>query len=205
MPAITPAFNSATATWEEHRHAFFSAIKAGDTGTVGIIAQKYPEAVGWRDKAGHASLHIAFARRDMAMFQHLLDLGAKTSQTQLYRNPTLLFLAKDSETILNVAARNGRKDFVTALLERGESDTYIQSERIPRAVRYEIIDLLEAAGRIRKDYLARNPSPLQMAAAVGALPAASLPDTAMPSVAPQSDINVLKPVHVQRRAPNAPA
>lgn len=198
MSAISPDFNSAVSTWDNYRSDFFKALQTGDKDAVTVVAARYPEAVNWSDKNGGAPLHIAFDKRDKDMFRHLLDLGAHPSQRQEYRSFESFFIKEPVEIICR-AAYQGEKEYVHLLLAYGASgETYnngIKDGKIPAAVRYDILDMLAAAGRIRKEFKASLGKPAPQSAATPPVPATA--------AATQEHIDVLKPAKVQRRAANS--
>lgn len=192
--STTAPFNGATASWEDHRAAFFKALKQSDRGTLETVLKKYPEAVNWQDAKGTPPLHTAFDKRDLDTFKFLLENGANPNQQAPLTGLRAIFSSNDYPNILEKAVKAGEKPYVVSLLQHEAEQT--GAENAPKAVRFEFIDLLKRARKIREEFLAQQrdnkpaaaPAPQQSAAAEG-----------------EQHLKVLKPAQVQRRVPSAPA
>lgn len=189
MSQTTSSFNSASATWEEHRSAFFNAIKNADIPTIESVLAKYPEAVEWQDQKGQRPLHLAFEQRDRDTFLYFLEKGANPDQTA----PASTFLGRvasdwDDLCILTKTVKKGEKDFVVPLLQHGASTTSTYGWQAPKNIRYEMDDLLERADKIRAEFKAS-----QKKSSAPALQAVTTPDASQ-------EIEVLKPVKMKNRS-----
>lgn len=198
MSTPTAPFNSAAASWEDHRAAFFKALQESDRGTMETVLKKYPEATNWQDAKGTPPLHTAFNKRDLDTFKFLLEKGADPNQQAQLTGLRAIFSAFDDPYILEKAVKAGEKPFIIPLLQHNAEQNYrTDGGKAPKAVRFEITDLLKRAGKIRAEFLeekhlnASNPKP------------ASQPATAAAEA--EQHLEVLKPAQVQRRVPNASA
>lgn len=200
--ASTP-FNSASASWEDHRTAFFQAVKAGDKTTIETVVKKYPEAVEWEDAKGTPPLHVAFAKRDLDTFKFLLEKGAKPYQKVEFTGMRAFFSTIFDPSILEVAVKAGEKPYIVALLQRSTHPQYVRTYA-PKNMQAEISDLLKRERQIRLDFLYPDPVP---GAAAQVAPAASTPAVQVEPkpAAAADDIKVMKPAQIQRRTPNASA
>ncbi len=192
MSQASAPFNSASASWEEHRAVFFQALKASDRATLETVIQKYPEAVEWRDEKGTPPLHTAFDKRDLDTFKYLLEKGADARQQENLTGLRAFFAAYDDYYIIEKAIKAGEKDYIVPLLQ--QQDDLIRRDVLPpKEVRFEILDLLERARSIRTEYREqkRTMALMQKMASQAAAPAARVEDDA--------SIEVLKPAQVQRR------
>lgn len=188
MSQTTNAFNSASATWEEHRAAFFGAIQNNDSDTILTVLEKYPEAVEWQDKKGQRPLRLAFDNKNHSLFLLLLDNGASPNQESALKGWEK-FVGGIDKSILNSAIEKGAKDYIIPLLQYGASTHNAFGLEAPKSVRYEIVDLLKRAEIIRKEFLASQKvvQPAQAASAAA-------------NPANEQEIEVLKPVKVKNKA-----
>ncbi len=196
MSQASLPFNSASASWEEHRTVFFQALKTSDRPVLEAVLKKYPEAVDWKDAKGCPPLHTAFAKRDLDTFKFLLEKGADPNQYEQLTGLRVFFnrYGFDDPGILEKAVKHGEKDYIIPLLQHNAEQTYrTRSEKAPKEIRFEIEDLLKRGDKIRKEFLASTPAPAPAAA-----PAIQPPASA-------AEIQLMKPAQVQRRAPNASA
>jgi len=197
MSQTTTSFNSTSASWEEHRAAFFKAIENSDIPTLQTVLTKYPEAVEWQNQRGERPLHLAFEKRDRDTFLHLLQQGANPDQQSVipqslfYRFWQSIYGANPAEHILKETVKKGEKDYIIPLLQHGAQTMYADTYLAPKDVRYEISDLLQRADKIRKEFLAE-----QKAAKA---PPSLAPAAAKPDAADNGEIEVLKPVKVKNR------
>lgn len=194
MSQTTVAFNGASASWEEHRAAFFSALQNSDIQTLETVMTKYPEAVEWQNKQGERPLHLAFEKRDRDTFMYLLQKGANANQESVVQRPLvfkiLLMEGNSSEYILDEAVQKGEKNFIIPLLQYGASEHRARRYRAPKEIRYEISDLLDRADIIRKEFLADQKAQKH---------AQPTPAKAQSSPSGEQEIEVLKPVKVRNK------
>lgn len=191
MSKATQSFNSASATWEEHRAAFFEAIHSSDKKTLEAVLKKYPEAVEWQDKEGQRSLHLSFEKRDLDTFLFLLDNKASPDQGSPRKGFWASFMGHPRHSsILQNATKKGEKQFIIPLLQRGAATYDVSGYMAPKKVRYEIDDLLNRAEKIAAEYAAEQKS----AATPHATQIATPQNTGQ-----KADIEVLKPVKVKNR------
>lgn len=190
MSKATNSFNSASATWEEHRTAFFEAIDNSDRQTIETVLLKYPEAVEWQDAKGRRPLHLSFEKRDLDTFLLLLDKNASPEQQSNRTGFWAAFAEFSDISILQSATRNGEKQFIIPLLQRGASTSSVNGAWAPKKVRYEIDDLLKRAGKIAAEYAAQKQS---------AVTPPVTQTTTPQSIGQKTDIEVLKPVKVKNR------
>ena len=195
MSQASVPFNSASASWEDHRTAFFQALKANDRDTLETVLHKYPEAVDWKDAKGTPPLHTAFAQRDLDTFKFLLEKGADPNQQAQFAGLRAIFSSYPDPSILELSIKAGQKPYIIPLLQYNadQEDIRDHTYKPPRHIQFEIIDLLKRGGTIRKEFLAAPPAP---AAQTPQAPASGNAAT---------DIQVMKPAQVQRRTPNASA
>ncbi len=153
MSQTTTSFNSASASWEDHRAAFFGAIQNSDSDTILTVLKKYPEALEWQDKKGQKPLRLAFDNKDQALFLLLLDNGASPDQESALKGWEK-FMTRGTKSILNSAIEKGAKDYIIPLLQRGAYTYSADGMSAPKSVRYEIVDLLKRTDAIRKEFLA---------------------------------------------------
>ncbi|MDP2206561.1 MAG: ankyrin repeat domain-containing protein [Alphaproteobacteria bacterium] len=195
-PAPSAGFNSAAASWEDHRAAFFKSLQESDRATMQTVLKKYPEAVDWQDPKGNTPLHTAFDKRDLDTFKFLLEKGANPNQQAQLTGLRKLFSVFPDPYILEKAVKTGEKPYIIPLLQYNAwQHNRTNGERAPKAVRFEITDLLKRADKIREEFLEQQRGN-KPAAAPAPQPAAT---------EGEQHLEVLKPAKVQRRAPNAPA
>ena len=190
MSNTTQSFNSASATWEEHRAAFFEAIGNSDRQTLETVLEKYPEAVEWQDAKGRRPLQLSFEKRDLDTFLFLLDNKASPDQKSMPTGFFGFFSDYSELSILQSTVRKGEKPFIIPLLQRGAGTNSVSGAWAPKKVRYEIDDLLKRAKKIEAEYVAEQKS--------GATAPTAQPATSK-STGQTSDIEVLKPLKVKNR------
>lgn len=192
MSQTTPSFNSASATWEDHRSTFFNALKNADIPTIESVLKKYPEAVEWQDQKGQRPLHLAFENNNLDVFVYLLENKASPDQQSPHGSALKRFFAGDvSHPILQKCIDRGDKSYIIPLLQHGAEAQYSSGQGAPRDIRYEIDDLLKRADRIRAEFEAAQKNPAAFAApAPQAVTAADNPQ----------EIEVLKPVRMKNRS-----
>lgn len=196
MSQTTTSFNSAAASWEEHREAFFQALQNSDIPTLQTVLTKYPEAVEWQNKRGERCLHLTFEKRDRETFLFLLKNGADPNQESCVHDLFNRFFAVlagastlPTKYILQEAVIKGEKPFIIPLLQYGASEHYANGHDAPKNIRYEICDLLARAPKIRKEFQEE-----QKAAKATQKP----PSSPAPAATNNSEIEVLKPVKVRK-------
>lgn len=201
MSKATAPFNSASATWEQHREVFFKALQESDRTTLATVLKKYPEAVEWYDAKGTPSLHTAFEKRDLETFKFLLENGADPRQQARITGLRVYFTEYTDPYILEKAIKAGEKDYIIPLLERNAGEGCMNHYRMngrkaPKAIRFEIIDMLKRADTFHEEFRQQNR-------------AKSKVQTQQASPAPgqtlAGEVEVLKPAKVQRRVPGTPA
>ena len=69
MSQASLPFNSASASWEEHRTVFFQALKTSDRPVLEAVLKKYPEAVDWKDTKGCPPASHRFRQTRSGHFQ----------------------------------------------------------------------------------------------------------------------------------------
>lgn len=192
MSQTTSSFNSASATWEEHRSAFFKAIRQGDMQTLDTVLTKYPEAVSWQDQKGQRPLHLAFENKNHDVFVYLLENKSDPNQESPEASGWKRFFSEGySYSILQKAIFKGDKSYIMPLLQHGADTRFSSGQGAPRDIRYEIDDLLKRADRIRAEFEAAQKNPAAFAApAPQAVTAADNPQ----------EIEVLKPVRMKNRS-----
>lgn len=196
MATQAAGFNSASASWEDHRAAFFKALEQSDRQTLETVLKKYPEAVDWYDAKGTPPLHAAFDKRDIDTFRFLLEKGANPDQKAHLSGLRALFASYDDPSVIEKAIKAGEKSYIIALLQHNGRKNYRSpAYTAPKAVRFEIGDLLNRGEQIRAEFYAEKEA------------AKSAPPVAAPATTagPNNDIDIMKPAQVQRRTPNAAA
>ena len=158
LKKLSPAFSDAAAegkAWDQLRYQFFRAIGRGDAETVAAVAQEYPDAMEWRNGRGEKPLYIAMKKDKIGVFRVLLDLGADVNQKEVCQH----HLDHD-KTILSVAGRAGKKNFVHLLLQRGadpkaqETWGWTPDKWTTFDQRYyDVADMIRRGGEIRQEYL----------------------------------------------------
>lgn len=200
MSNAAASFNSASATWEEHRSVFFKALQESDRAILETVIEKYPEAVNWRDEKGTPPLHAAFDKRDLDTFKYLLEKGADPSQQENLSGLRAFFSPYDDYYIIEKAIKAGEKDYIVPLLQQ-QDNLMRRNVRPPKEVRFEILDLLERARSIRTEYREQKRT-------IALMQKMAAEQTAAPVAAPATEdsatIEVLKPAQVQRRVPGTP-
>ena len=189
MSKATTSFNSASATWEEHRVAFFNAIQQGDLQTLDTVVTKYPEAVEWQDQKGQRPLHLAFENNNRDVFVYLLEKKSDPNQQSPHLSAWKRFFSDGHEySILQKSIFKGDKSYIIPLLQHGADARYSSGHGAPRDIRYEIDDLLKRADKIRAEFEVAQKKPAPPA-----------PQAVTSANTPQ-EIEVLKPVKVKNRS-----